>query len=568
MKTFIKRLLQNISMVLLILVALKDIAIALPIRRHSSLHHVIIGIQAPSQMQPRGILPFLSGTLMLLLAYRLYKRVRLAWLIEIIALTVGLTYHLARHQVLPFHTVLADIFVLTVLLASYKDFARSSDRITVKRAIGFILCSFFLVLSNAAIGLFLLKADIRSIHSIYDAIYSSVKLLVLMDTDSLGIKGQAGKFYGDTLIIINWICIMVSAFLLLKPLVYNPIINKQGKQKARQLVLKYGDNPMAYLALENDKKYFFGSRIEGVCAYNLAGDVFTVCGDMICDEKDGLLFLWEITDFCRKNNYDTLFINITDKFSSLLKMAGFGIIKYGEDACFLLEEYNLAGKKAAKVRAAINHANKEGIMVFEYTPQEKRDHLIEKQMQSITEEWLQQKGGVEMGFMLGGMGLNEPMDRRYFYAINTEGEMLGFVVFLPYMKGKGYLADVTRRRSNAPQGVLEKIIYDAFMVMKEEGVLWGNMGLSPLYNIPNEPGCSFTEKVFTFIYENMNQTYDFRALHHAKLKYGPTDWQPRYLAFNPRPFSLNFGYAILKVQMPKNMFKTILPNLLKLDKQQ
>lgn len=567
MKAFIKKALQYLAMILLILVALKNILLSLPIRRHGSLQNMLSGMHSTLPLQPRGILPFLSGTLMLLLAYRLYKRVRLAWLIEIIALTMGLTYHLTRHQVLPVRTVLLDVFVLVVLLASYKDFARSSDRITVKRAMGFIFCSFFLVLTNAAIGLFLMKEDIRSIHSIYDAIFSSVKLLVFMDTDSLGMKGAAGEFYSNTLIIINWICIMTSAFLLLKPLVYNPIADIQGKHKARQLVLKYGDNPMAYLALENDKKYFFGSSIEGFCAYNLAGSVFTVCGDMICDEKDSFLFLGEITDFCRKNGYDILFINITEKFHSLLKLAGFGIVKYGEDACFSLAEYNLAGGRAAKVRAAINHANKEEITVSEYKPLERKDHLIEKQMQSITEEWLVQKGGVEMSFMLGGMGLNDPMDRRYFYALSKEGEMLGFVVFLPYMEGKAYLADVTRRRSNAPQGVLEKIIYEAFMKMKEEGVLWGNMGLSPLYNICKEQNSSFTEKVFTFIYENMNKTYDFQALHHAKLKYGPTDWQPRYLAFNPKTFSLNFGYAILKVQMPKNMFKTILPNLLKLDRQ-
>lgn len=567
MRAFIKKALQNLAIILLLLVAVKDIVIALPIRGDGKFHNLIDGIHPRLFIQPRGILPFLSGTLMLLLAYRLYKRVRLAWVIEIVALTVGLTYHLARHQVLPVHSVLLDIFVLIVLVASYKDFARSSDSITVKRAIGFIFCSFILVLTNAAVGLFLLKEDIRSIHSIYDAIFSSVKLLVLMDKSSLGIKGQAGKFYADTLIIINWICIMSSAFLLLKPLVYNPIAAKQGRHRARQLVLKYGDNPMAYLAMENDKKYFFASNVEGFCAYNLAGNVFTVCGDMICDEKDGFLFLMEITDFCRKNGYTILFINITEKFLPMLKMAGFGIVKYGEDACFSLEDYNLAGGRAAKVRAAINHANKAGITVHEYKPHEKREHLIERQMQSITDEWLVQKGGVEMGFMLGGTGLNDPLDRRYFYALNTEGEMLGFVVFLPYMEGKAYLADVTRRRSNAPQGVLEKIIYDAFMIMKEEGVIWGNMGLSPLYNISGEQNLSFTAKIFSFIYENMNKTYDFQALHHAKLKYGPTHWQSRYLAYSPRPFSLNFGYAILKVQMPKNMFKTILPNLLKLDKQ-
>lgn len=52
-------------------------------------------------------------------------------------------------------------------------------------------------------------------------------------------------------------------------------------------------------------------------------------------------------------------------------------------------------------------------------------------------------------------------------------------------------------------------------------------------------------RLLSFIYENRNKTYDFQALHHAKRKYGPTDWKPRYLAYSPRPLSFNFGYAIL-----------------------
>jgi acetylornithine aminotransferase/acetylornithine/N-succinyldiaminopimelate aminotransferase len=74
---------------------------------------------------------------------------------------------------------------------------------------------------------------------------------------------------------------------------------------------------------------------------------------------------------------------------------------------------------------------------------------------------------------------------------------------------------------------------------------------------------ALTEKLFSYIYENMNSSYDFKALHHAKKKYAPTDWQPRYLAYYPKPFSLNYGYAILKVQMPDKIVKTVLTNIIR-----
>lgn len=164
-----------------------------------------------------------------------------------------------------------------------------------------------------------------------------------------------------------------------------------------------------------------------------------------------------------------------------------------------------------------------------------------------------------MRFMLGSIGLENPLDRRYFYAKNSDDQMLGFVVFLPYLNGSSYLAEVTRRKSDAPQGVMEKIIYEAFQIMKEEGVQFVNMGLSPLYNIDSESG--FNEKLFAYIYDNMNEAFDFKALHHAKEKYAPTDWESRYLAYYPKPFSLHYAHAIIKAQNPGKLSKVILNQL-------
>ncbi len=96
------------------------------------------------------------------------------------------------------------------------------------------------------------------------------------------------------------------------------------------------------------------------------------------------------------------------------------------------------------------------------------------------------------------------------------------------------------------------------MLMKEEGVEWGNLGLSPLYNINDGDRATFTERLFSYVYENMNNSYDFKALHHAKEKYAPTEWQPRYLAYSPRPFSPSLAYAIVRVQAGKNIAKMVI----------
>lgn len=562
-KIFTKRIIQDFAILLLVMTGINNLFAALPLKFAEHFNRLYTKYMDPNAVSVHHMLSLFLGILMLLLAYRLFKRVRLAWFIEIIVLVANITLHVIRHQSLSYHFALIQLFILVVLIASYKDFSRRTDGMTVKKALLFIGTSLFLVILNATIGLFLMKTNIRNIHHIFDALISSVQLLVFMNTEVLSITGKAGALYADSLITVNWICILSSFALLLKPLVYSPLASRHDHEKARQLIMKFGQNPISYLAMENDKKLFLGKEITGVCAYQIVANVFIICGDMICEKKDGFIFLTEILTFCKQNDYDILLLNVTDYFTELYKIAGFGVVKYGEDSCFKLEEYNLVGGKVAKVRAAINHANNAGITVHEYKPLIEKNPELESEIDEITAEWLAEKGGDELGFMLGGTGLAHPLDRRYFYALDAENKMLGFVVFLPYLGGKGYMADVTRRRKNAPQGVLEKTIYEAFMIMKAEGAVWGNMGLSPLYNVADSDRAALTERVFSYIYENMNNGYNFKALHHAKKKYAPTDWQPRYLAYYPKLFSLNLGYAMLKVQMPNQITKTILSSIVK-----
>ena len=65
----------------------------------------------------------------------------------------------------------------------------------------------------------------------------------------------------------------------------------------------------------------------------------------------------------------------------------------------------------------INHAAKAGVTVREYKVMEQRDTEIEKGFDRITQEWLQKKSGL-LKFTLGSVGLEQPMDKRYFYSID------------------------------------------------------------------------------------------------------------------------------------------------------
>lgn len=203
------------------------------------------------------------------------------------------------------------------------------------------------------------------------------------------------------------------------------------------------------------------------------------------------------------------------------------------------------------MRANINHATKAGLEVHEYKVLEQRDPQLEREFDRITSEWLSGKSSGELVFTLGGVGLDNPMDKRYFYALDEDGTMQGFIVFTPF-KG-GYMADVTRRSERAANGIMQKIMYEAFQVFKEEGYEYGSMGLAPLANVVEEGReAKSAEKMLEFIYENLNSIYGFKNLYRAKEAYSPNSWEPGYFIWS-RPLTPQMMYAVVAIQNPRGM---------------
>ncbi|WP_248482909.1 bifunctional lysylphosphatidylglycerol flippase/synthetase MprF [Tepidibacter aestuarii] len=341
------------------------------------------------------------------------------------------------------------------------------------------------------------------------------------------------------------------------------IVSSEDRTKVRRYLKKYGYNSISYLALEKDKKYFFSKNIDGAVIYVISSGVAVCSGDPICDEDDAVQLLSEFISYCKEKEFRICFCQISGKFINEFNKLGFGFIKYGEEAMFDLETYTTCGKKAAKIRQAINNANRLGVEIFEYKPLENKDTTIEKEILEVSNEWLSFKKSGELSFMLGSISLDNPMDRRYFIAVDSDKKILGFVVFVPFLGGKGYYADVTRRRADAPIGVMEKIMINAFNEMKNEGVKWGSLGVAPLANVrEDKEKIQISLFIMEFIYKNINNFYGFKSLHQYKKKYGPTRWESRFLAYYPKIFTPKIAYSIIKVKNP-NGFKDLIINQIK-----
>ena len=488
--------------------------------------------------------------ILFVLSGQLWKRKRNAWLIVmgifLFDFLRGLTG--IGH---PWHNglMILNLLLFLCFFALRKDFCCPAGRGNRKQTLIFALLAIVGVFLNVGITWHYIMLGIHGSKqvSIVESFTQGISMIFGMGTLPASMSGQRETEF--VLFWFSWGCILAAVLCALRPWIQKQAHGVQEIQHARTLLNLYSQNPCSYLALEDDKNLYFGRSVDGVIPYGTVGDTIVVNGDPVCRDEDFPQLLAEFRDFCQNSAHNVFFLGLTDHFLSEYEKQGFGYVKSGEEARFHLSEYEISGKKGAKMRMNINHATRAGVTVHEYKVLEKRYPAMDREFDRITEEWLEGKKSGLLQFTMGTVGLDNPMDKRYFYALNADGKMVAFIVFVPFLGKNGYMADVTRHGKDAPGGVMEKIIYEAFQVFKEEGIGYGSLGVAPLAGLDSESK-NPVEHLLQFVYEHLNSCYGFRDLYRAKEKYSPTEWVPSYYAYLPKYPTPGMFYATVEIQNP------------------
>jgi len=475
------------------------------------------------------------GFVMLLMITSLRKRRFFAWLITVISLSTSIILTIIHLNILYIFLLLIQIYCLIVFVVNHKAFVRETSKPSIKLAFLFMVLIMGFLFINALLSVTHLNSQLTLAQSI-DRL-----------TDYLFIYGGASRF-GRFVFYFFWFIFGVCLLLLVRPMYYDIFITPQHKERALEILRRDGQNPSSYLTIEGDKSLYFSDNVDGYVAYGLVGKSCIAYGDPVCSEEDIIPLSVEFMNYAKSNGYDLIFLGVTSKYLDKYKEIGLQQLKYGEDAMIDLETFDLVGNKIAKLRADVNHATKAGVSVYEYKPLEGRDTTIEEAFTKITNEWLQDKKSSQLKFTVGDVNLDDPLDRRYFYAKDESGNIIGFHVFLPFDSKNGWLADVTRRLRDAPSGTTMKINVEAFLKFKEEGYKWASLGDSPLANVRDEANSNHMyEKMMEAIYKNVNQFYDFKGLHRAKEKYNPL-WMPSYIVYVKNNLNFDMILSIVKIQ--------------------
>ena len=159
-----------------------------------------------------------------------------------------------------------------------------------------------------------------------------------------------------------------------------------------------------------------------------------------------------------------------------------------------------------------------------------------EQLRNISDEWLTHMHGSEMHFSVGWFE-DEYIRSGPILAIRTpEGDIRAFANIIPEYQRSEVAADMMRHRAQTENGTMDFLFVSLFLWAKEQGYATFNLGLSALSGIGEHASDPAAERALHYIFEHVNQFYNFRGLHAFKEKYHP-EWSPRYLVFS--------GYASL-----------------------
>jgi len=323
-----------------------------------------------------------------------------------------------------------------------------------------------------------------------------------------------------------------------------------ARAKLEFWVNRHGCNSTSYVLLEGPKQYFTSQRVDGFLAYQIRAGVAVIGGDPVCPRGQAVEL---IRDFvaamkqCRVGAYQVS-LDMRDAF----REAGFKDIQIGKEAIFELSRFSIAGGLMELVRAATNKARREGVVVSEHRPFALGARSVNDELRAISAEWLKEKGEHEFGFLLGSLGLEQRSAKRYFIARSGGGigRIEGFIVCEPIYGRNGFYLDVTRRRVDAVRGTMELLTTEILRLLRAEGYEMASMGLAPLALL-DDPDLSrhpHLTSLMRFLYQRVNNVYDFKLLYRYKAKYHPHTWEPRYFCFNQKRLTLRMLYAVVQVR--------------------
>ncbi len=492
-------------------------------------------------------LTLVAGFFLMAVAWKLAQRKRVAWLLTVWLLLISALTHVLKG--LDVEEASGALVLLAVLWWSRRDFTVWSDPDAIQSILfgtPYAILFFFLY---ALLGFYLLRYQFRPGFDLGGAIKEAINLATFQGEQLYTPLTRQARWFVESITLMASVGVLYLVYNLMRPVLHPVPVTRLDREVAGQIIRTWGSSGIAYFALGHDKSYFFDNDATCVIPYVLVRDVALAAGDPIGPPEDVGPTINAFRTFCEESDWTPAFYHVQETMLPLYRAAGFETLKIGEEALIDLQTFDTKGEAKKDLRLAVNRAKREGWQ-FLFFDRPIDDAGLIAQIEVVSEAWLADKLGGEMGFTMGGTPIAGSDEILVTSVTDAAGRVMAFMTWAPMCGVRGWAGDFMRRVSDAPGGVMDYLIVSTINQLRERGDQVISLGLAPLANVESEnPDAMLSlEKGLELIYERFNTVYHFKSLHHFKQKFVPR-WEGRYLIYPGLGTLPRVVYALANAQM-------------------
>lgn len=282
----------------------------------------------------------------------------------------------------------------------------------------------------------------------------------------------------------------------------------------------------ASLALIGDKKFMFSDSGNSFIMYGVKGQNWLSMGEPVGLESERKELMRKFCEQADQNGAWPGFYGVRAECLTDCIDLGLAVQKVGEKALVPLKDLSFQGKKRAKLRQSRNRAIKAGCTFSIIYPE--MDSPEMDRLKAISDAWLEHHKGREKSFSLG------KFDRALFAGAPIavawlDGEIIAFSnLWITHDKREVSL-DLMRYTPTALQGIMDYLFTEIMLWGSAEGYEYFSLGKAPLAGLDNHKLAPLMSKIGAMVFKYGGRIYGFEGLRRFKSKFDPV-WEPSYLA--------------------------------------
>ena len=483
----------------------------------------------------------ITGFFLLTLAANLLRRKRLAWLMVVILLVVSIISNLVKG--FDYEEGLLSAVLLAQLLLTRNFYTAQSDRPSTIQGLRVLVGALLFTLAYGTMGFFWFDKHGNQTFTLAGAMVQTLAIFFTADNAGLVPTQRFGKFFVDSIYIVGITTTLYALWMLLRPVIFRTAAPDEERRRAQQIVEQYGHSSLARFTLLEDKSYYFSPSGRSVIAYVPKGRGAIALGDPIGPKEDLAEAILGFQQFCDRNDWQPGFYQTLPESLKTYQSLGFQTLKIGEEAVVDLQAFTLEGKAGKNLRTSMNKFGKLGYSVQFYTPPISADLLQE--LRAISDQWLAHMEGAEKKFSLGWFDDDYLRECEIAVVQNKAGQPVAFANIVPEYQTKEATIDLMRHQAEIERGTMDYLFVSMFQHFKALNYEGFNLGLAALSGVGETGESTRMEKGMHYLYEHLNQFYNFQGLRAYKDKFHP-HWESRYIVY-PRLAALpNVAVALVR----------------------